>query len=134
MHYYLKSLQDIGKTIVPLILIQSVLDPIYVPIIFGPKWVAAIPMVVLICLSAVPRPFADATSLLLQSSQNTAIDLKWNLIFTMFFSVSVAVAVQFGILWVAIAVLMTHALMIPGFIWWVQQRDYQIIRSVQVLP
>lgn len=132
MHSYLKSLQDIGKTIVPLILIQSVLAPIYVPIIFGPKWVAAIPMVVLICLSAVPRPFADATSLLLQSSQNTAIDLKWNLIFTMFFSVSVAVAVQFGILWVAIAVLMTHALMIPGFIWWVQQRDYQIIRSVQV--
>lgn len=132
MQRYLKSLQDIGKTIVPLILIQSVLAPIYVPIIFGPKWVVAIPMVVLICLSAVPRPFADATSLLLQSSQNTVIDLKWNLIFTIFFSVSVTIAVQFGILSVAIAVFMTHALMIPGFIWWVQQRDYRIIRSVQV--
>ncbi len=129
---YLKSLQDMAKTIVPLILIQSILAPIYVPIIFGPKWVAAIPMVVLICLSAVPRPFANATSFLLQLSQNTAIDLKSNLIFTVFFSVSVVIAVQFGIVSVAIAVFMTHASMIPGFIWWVQQRDYQIIRSVQV--
>lgn len=134
MQRYLKSLQDISKTIVPLILLQSVLVPFYVPIIFGAKWVMAIPMVTLICLSAVPRPFGDATSLLLQSSQNAEIDLKWNLIFTLLFSISVVIAVQFGVLYVAIAVLISHVLMIPGFMGWVRQRDYQIIRSVEVLP
>jgi PST family polysaccharide transporter len=89
-----------------------------VPLIFGSKWVAAIPILVLICLSALPRPFANAASQLLRAVDKSHIDLYWNLIFTVIFIVALLIGMQGGIYWVAASVLISHALTMPLFTVW----------------
>jgi teichuronic acid exporter len=115
---YRSSLKTIAFAIVPLVLLQSSLAPFYVPILFGQKWVAAIPVLILICLSAIPRPFADATSHLLLAVDKSQIDLRWNLLFTGVFTLSLLIGVQWQSLGVAIAVLATHAVLLPLFVLW----------------
>jgi teichuronic acid exporter len=115
---YRNSLKTIALAIIPLVLLQSSLAPFYVPIVFGQKWVAAIPVLVLICLSAIPRPFADATSQLLLAVNKSQIDLRWNLLFTGVFALSLLIGVQWQSLGVAIAVLATHVVLLPLFVLW----------------
>jgi len=112
---YFSSLKMIALIFVPLVLLQSSLAPFYVPIVFGQKWVTAIPVLVLICLSALPRPFALTASQVLQAVDKTHIDLYWNLIFTVIFAVFLLEAVRWGIFWVAAAVLICHVLVLPIF-------------------
>jgi teichuronic acid exporter len=116
--HYKNSLKTIALVIIPLVLLQSSLAPFYVPIVFGQKWVVAIPVLIVICLSAIPRPFADATSQLLLAVNQSQIDLKWNLLFTGVFACSLLIGVQGQSLGVAIAVLATHAVLLPLFVLW----------------
>ncbi len=109
------SLKTIALIFVPLVLLQSSLAPFYVPIVFGQKWVTAVPILVLICLSALPRPFAATASQILQVMDKTHIDLYWNLTFTVIFAGFLLVAVRWGIFGVAASVLICHALMLPIF-------------------
>lgn len=112
---YYQSLKVIGSAIVPLILVQSLLAPFYVPIVFGEKWIPAIPILIVICLSAIPRPFADSASQLLISVGRTNQDLLWNILFTTLFAIALFIGVQWQAFGVAIAVLATHWLFLPIF-------------------
>ncbi|MEC4819485.1 MAG: lipopolysaccharide biosynthesis protein, partial [Scytonema sp. PMC 1069.18] len=102
----------------PLVLLQSSLSRFYVPIIFGQKWLEAVPILIMVCLSAIPRPFAEAASLLLIAVDKGHITLYWNLIFTVIFALSLLVAVQWGVIWVAATVLIIHVLVLPIFTFW----------------
>lgn len=115
---YFGSLKKIGLIVVPLVILQSSLAPIYVPIVFGEKWVTAIPILIMICLSAIPMSFARAASQLLQAVDKSHIDLYWNIIFTVIFAGSLLLAVREGILWVAATVLITQSLAMPIFSFW----------------
>lgn len=115
---YYSSLKSIGLTIVPLVICQSSLSPLYVPIIFGQKWVAAIPILIMICLSVIPRTFSWAASMLLNSVGLTKLNLYLDLIFTLIFTCSILLALNWGIYWVAAAVLISHALVLPYFTFW----------------
>ena len=112
---YRSGLKTISRVIVPLVLVQSCLAPIYVPIVFGEKWVnqGAVPILILICLSAIPRPFADASSLLLRAIDKPHLELRWNVIFTALLAIAVVVGAQWGSQGVAIAVLAVHAAVLP---------------------
>ncbi|WP_096603788.1 oligosaccharide flippase family protein [Calothrix sp. NIES-2100] len=112
-HNYLKSLKTIAFIIIPLVLLQSTLAPVYVPIVFGKKWLAAIPILILICLSAIPRPFANAASQSLWTLDKPHWDLRWNLVFTAIFATALFIGVQWNILGLAIAVLVAHAIALP---------------------
>ncbi|AFZ22702.1 membrane protein involved in the export of O-antigen and teichoic acid [Cylindrospermum stagnale PCC 7417] len=112
---YFSSLKVIASIIVPLVLLQSALAPIYVPIIFGQKWVDAIPILVVICLSAIPRPFAEAAGHLLKAFDKPSVDLYFNLLFTVIFVMGLLFAVHWGILWVAVSVLVSHIVIMPIF-------------------
>lgn len=115
---YFSSLRKIALVVVPLILAQSLLAPLYVPIIFGQKWVVAIPVLIMICLSVIPRTFAWTVSLLLNAIDKTHIRLYVDIVFTVVFAVSIVLAVNWGIFWVAAAVLLSHVLILPPFIIW----------------
>lgn len=115
---YFNSLKTLALVFVPLILLQSFLAPFYVPIVFGEKWIPAIPLLILICLSAIPRPFAYAASLLLDAIDKTRITFLFELVFTLVFAIAILVAVQWGIFWVAVAVLLIHILVLPAFTIW----------------
>lgn len=107
---YFSSLKSTAIIVVPLILLQSSLAPLYVPIVFGQKWVTVVPILVLICLSALPLPLANATYLLLKAVGKTDIVLYWNLIYTVLFAISLLVAVKWGIFGVAAAVFICQVL------------------------
>jgi len=130
---YFGSLKVIATVFVPLIILQSSMAPFYVPIVFGSKWIVAIPILVVICLSALPRPFADAASVLLQSTNRSRIDLYWNVVFTIAFAICLLFAVHWGIFWVAVTVLASHMLALPLFTMWATRYVFRS-KSVSFAP
>ena len=115
---YFKSIRLMSCIIFPMVILQSSLAPFYVPVVFGEQWRAAIPVMVLICLSAIPRPFGYAASRLLHTIDRTDLDMKWNVLFTLFFGVALLGVVQSGIVPVAATVLLTHIVAIFFFVIW----------------
>ncbi|NJN09067.1 MAG: lipopolysaccharide biosynthesis protein [Richelia sp. RM2_1_2] len=141
-HRYFHSLRTIALIIVPFVLFQASLAPIYVPIVFGQQWISAIPILILICLSAIPRPFADAASQLLVAVGKPHLDLRWNVIFTSLFALFLFMGVNIPIIantfldfdtvdsltlilgknWkvigIALSVLLVHGIFLPFFTIW----------------
>ncbi|MBD2204669.1 lipopolysaccharide biosynthesis protein [Calothrix sp. FACHB-1219] len=117
---FFKGLKTVALITIPLILLQSTTSPFYVPLIFGQKWVTAgaVPILILICLSAIPRPFGDAASQILRAVNKPDIDFKWNVIFTAILVFGLFVGLQWGLVGVAAAVLIVHVVTIPIFTLW----------------
>lgn len=111
---YFSALKSNAAIIVPLVILQSSLAPFYVPIVFGEKWIPAVPILIMICLSVIPRTFAWTTTVLLNSVNQAHISLYLDLVFTVIFVISIIMAVSGGIYWVAAAVLLSHLLILPG--------------------
>lgn len=108
---YFKSTKMIAMVLFPLVILQSALAPLYVPIIFGQKWAGAVPVLIIVCLSVIPRTFKATSSLLLNTVDKTHITLYYEAIYTFIFTVSLLVAVKWGIFWVAVTVLVIHLLL-----------------------
>jgi O-antigen/teichoic acid export membrane protein len=115
---FFKSLKAVLLIVIPLVIVQSSLAPLYVPIIFGEKWVKGIPILMIICISAIPLSLSRVNSQLLQAIDKTHIDLYWNIIFTLIFAASLLVAITGGITSVALAVLISQAVAVPIFSLW----------------
>jgi teichuronic acid exporter len=124
---YISSLKTIALVIIPLVLLQSSLAPFYVPLVFGEKWIPAIPVLILICLSAIPRPFADSASQLLLAIDKPRIDLIWNLLFTGLFAIGLLISVRWQSFGVAAAVLGIHAVCLPLFTLWVTRYVFKVL-------
>jgi PST family polysaccharide transporter len=112
------NLRTIARVIVPIVALQCALAPLYVPIVFGQKWVTAgaVPILILICLSALSRPFANAASMLFRSVGLPQVDLRWNLAFTVVLTLAVLVGTRWGGLGVAAAVMLTHLGLQPFYL------------------
>ena len=141
-HRYLHSIRTIALIIVPFVLFQSSFAPIYVPIVFGKQWIPAIPILIIICLSAIPRPFANAASQLLIAIGKPHLDLRWNVIFTSLFALFLFIGVKsefvvntvFGadtvnslglmlgehwtVVGIALSVFLVHVIFLPFFTVW----------------
>lgn len=115
---YFSSLKTIAYIIVPLVVLQTSLAPFYVPVVFGQQWIPAIPVLILICLSAIPRPFGYAASRLLYAIDRTDLELKWNVLFTVFFGLCLVAVVPAGIVPTAWTVLITHIVAIALYVFW----------------
>lgn len=110
------SLKSMALILIPLVLLQSGLAPFYVPIVFGTKWVSAIPILIIICLSAIPLMIYTACYQLLVATRKMRTALVWNLVFTLIFAISILLAAKWGVFWVAVTVLSCHILnMLLGF-------------------
>jgi teichuronic acid exporter len=117
---YFQGLKTIVPIIIPLVLLQSSLSPIYVPLVFGQKWVerGALPILILICLSALSRPFADGASLAFRALGNPQIELRWNGLFTVVLAAAIWIGTGWGIVGAAIAVCAAHLLVQPLYTLW----------------
>ena len=113
---YRQTLRTLGAVMVPLVLLQAALAPIYVPIVFGAKWTPAIPVLMLICLSALPRPFAATCSQLLKAVGRPDIEFKWQTALTAVLIVALVVGTSAGILGVAVAVLAVQGTMLTAYV------------------
>lgn len=112
---YVRSIKICAAIIFPIVILQSSLAPIYVPIVFSEKWIPAIPVLIIICLSALPRPFALVAEQLLLTVDRGMDGLKWNIFFTVIFTAAIVIAAQFDIVTVATVVLGIHILLLPIF-------------------
>jgi len=114
---YFSSLRAIAAIVIPLVVLQSSLAPVYVPLVFGEKWREAVPILSIVCLSAIPMAFALASSQLLNAVGKVRITLIWNGIYTVLFAIAILVAVRWGVLWVAGAVLLCQSFTLVFSFW-----------------
>ena len=103
-----QTVRMLGLTLVPIIFVQAALAPFYVPVIFGQKWLPAVPVLSLICLSALARPFSACCSQLLMAYGRPDIELKWQLVNTAILVAAITFAAQYSIVWVAAAVFLVQ--------------------------
>ena len=71
------SVTAMSLVIMPIVTLQVILAPWYVPLVFGEKWSPAIPALMLMCLGTLSRPIIVATSQLLRAAG--AVDLEWRI-------------------------------------------------------
>ena len=105
---------------VPAIIAQSLLAPWYVPILFGEAWVerGALPILILICLSALPRILLDSCGQLLRAQGMPGADLKLQIFMTLMLGAGMFAGVPFGINGVAAGILVGISLAaLPGYLW-----------------
>ncbi|MFT5571533.1 MAG: teichuronic acid exporter [Cryomorphaceae bacterium] len=117
---FASNLKQIALIVVPLISLQAGLAFIYVPIVFGEQWVSAIPILTLLCLSALPRPLAESASALALATGRIHIDVGWNVIFTLVFVIAVGSASIFSLMAVAISILVIYLISHPiylAYVW-----------------
>lgn len=122
---YFSSFNTITFVIVPIVLLQSFLAPFYVPIVFGQKWVVAVPVLVLICLSAISRPFADSASNLLLAVDKPNLDLAASGLFTVIFAASLLIGANWGVIGIAASVLISHAVFQSLFTIWTTKHVFR---------
>lgn len=109
------ALKAIACIIVPLVVLQAILAPTYIPLVFGAKWESAVPLAVLICLSAIPRPFARAASQVLWVRNRAHLDFIWESTFTICFALAILAGLPGGLFGIATAVLLIHWIVLPLF-------------------
>lgn len=105
---YRQSIGMMAGLMVPAILLQALLAPWYVPIVFGTRWTEAVPILIIICLSVVPAPFTTVTSQLARAASRPALDLLWQGLTTATLLVGLCLGTRFGIEGVATTVLVTQ--------------------------
>ena len=129
---YIRSLTICAAIIFPLVITQSSLAPIYVPIVFGEKWIVAIPILIIVCISGLPRPFALVAEQLLLTVDRGLDGLKWNVFFTTLLTISIIIAAQFNITAVAVVVLVVHLICLPLFPFFVSKSVFSGTKSLSL--
>ena len=113
---FTRNLKKIAYIAIPLISLQAGLAFLYVPIIFGEQWSNAIPILTLLCLSALPRPLAESASALTLATDRIDIDFKWNVIFTIIFLFVVCLAATINLTAIAISIFTIYLISHPIYI------------------
>ena len=113
---YLHSLSVILKITVPIIILQAVLSPVYLPFVYGEHWIeaGALPVFILLCLSGLVRPFGEAASQLLISIDMQQLNLKLNICFTLLLVLTISVFSQWGLVGIACGILLIHVIAMPA--------------------
>ncbi|MCG9730984.1 oligosaccharide flippase family protein [Shewanella sp. Isolate13] len=114
---YLQSLKFIMLLTLPIISLQALLAPLYVPWVYGQKWLdaGALPIFILLCLSGLVRPLGEAASQYLISSGRGQLNLLYNSAFTAILAITIALSSLWGLQAVALGILLAHLLVMPSF-------------------
>ncbi len=126
---YFKNLKIIIAVVSAIVILQSSLSYFYVPILFGTKWIPAIPILVLICLSVIPTTLKQIGSILLNADDKPHLTLYFDVAYTVIFAISLIIASRFGIYQVALAVLLCHALMGSLFSIWSSRTVFGSVKT-----
>ncbi len=126
---YFRNLKMIVMTISIIVVVQSSLSFFYVPFIMGRKWIPAIPILILICLSVIPNSLKLLGSILLNADNKAHLTFLFDIVYTVIFLISLLVAVTFSdkiyaIYWVAFAVLSCNTVMSFIFSKWSAQKAF----------
>ena len=124
------NLKQIAIIVIPILGLQAGLAFWYVPIVFGQHWMHAIPVLSLLCLSAVPKAFAESASALMMANERIKMDFKWNLVFTLSFVLAIALSATQSIEYVAGAYLLVFLLCCPLYTVWTWRINFSTNASL----
>ncbi len=88
---YFNALKRFSWFVMPLILLQLIAAPWYVPVIFGEQWAHAIPVLMVLCAAMLFQGIIDTGSQILRASGQTQKDLFFSVTFTAAFFFSIGV-------------------------------------------
>lgn len=100
--------------IAPVVIAQSLLAPIYVPLVFGAQWAEIAPLVGLLCLAAIPAVVWAGTSQFLRARGEVSLELRLTLAIATASLGATALAAPFGLFAVAVAILATSVVVQIG--------------------
>jgi teichuronic acid exporter len=126
---YFSSFKTIASVIFPLVLLQASLAPLYVPLVFGQRWSVAVPVLSLICLSALSRPFSDSASNLLLAIDQPKLDLRASGLFSVIFAAGLWLGSYGGVVGVALSVLVTHWVFQSMFTLWASRYVFKTAKT-----
>lgn len=109
---YQSSLPQLLKLTFPIIVLQLIFAPIYLPFLYGQHWIhaGALPVFILLCLCGLLRPFTEAASQLWLNLNMQSIQLKYNISVILLLVLSISFFSQWGLEAVALGVLLVHLL------------------------
>lgn len=103
--------------IAPLILVQAAMAPIYVPLFFGERWRPAIPVLIVMCLGALARPIAIATTQMLRATGAVGMEFKISQWSAVVFFGALFAGLPFGVMGVALSLFVATTLSTLAFVW-----------------
>ncbi len=111
-HRYRAGILMITIVVGSLVFVQAAAAPFYVPLIFGESWADAgsVPLIVLLCLTALPKTLFEAGSQYLRALDRPTADLKCHVWLTLMLVTAVTASVPFGLWAVALATLITYSI------------------------
>ena len=90
---------------------QALFAPLYVPVLFGETWLPAVPVLTLLCLSAIPRGIGELYACLARTSGQSDYEMRWNGWYSLLFLATVFVGVQLGLEWLCMLLILLNGLM-----------------------
>ena len=95
---------------------QAALAPVYVPLLFGARWEVAVPVLAVLCLSAITRPLWEVSAQVMRAEGSPATELRWSAALTAAVLLAVTIGtVMDGIMGAALGVLFASAVIETGF-------------------
>ena len=109
----------------PIILLQSALAPVYVPLLLGAEWQQISPVVSVLCLAALPSVIWSAVAGWLRSENRAITELRVSTALAFALILNTAIMAPFGLMPVAIGYLLTSAALMLTASWVLLPRDHK---------
>lgn len=105
-----KGLRYMLLLMLPILGVQAVFAEFYVPILYGEKWnqFNAAQLVSLLCLTGFPLVVMEASTQFMRAQGLAKDDLRWQLGFTLIFSMAVLVGAYFELIGVVLSILLVQ--------------------------
>ncbi len=106
--------------------LQSLMAEVYVPLVFGQRWVdlGAVPVLIYLCLSAIPRSLHDMASQLLRASNHLYLDFIGNALVAILMLMAIVIGVQYDITQVALCIFLSLCISTPIFLYFAYRRVF----------
>lgn len=114
---YLKAIGQIALVTFPLMLGLLVTAPSFVPVVFGPKWNAIVPVLQVFCIVGLSHSILTTTGWIYMSQGRTDWMFKWGIYASVVKGLGIITGLKWGILGVAIGYTAVNLifLLYPGF-------------------
>ncbi|MDW3224379.1 MAG: oligosaccharide flippase family protein [Paracoccaceae bacterium] len=114
----------------PIVVLQALLAPFYVPLLLGPDWQAVSHVVSVLCLAALPAVLWSATSGWCRAEGRPATELGVNCLLTASLTLNAAVLAPFGLMAVASGYLViSTVIMLGASLWLLPAQTFSLRRS-----
>lgn len=110
---YRRVLRTISFVTIPILVGMAATAPALVAVLWGDRWVGTVPLLQLLCLAGLPQALSSSEGWLYQSQGRTTLMFLMGLLSTTFSVVAIVVGLNFGVVGVAMGILVTSYVFLP---------------------